>query len=62
MIHEATATTSPQFINHIKEEEEEGGGEVEEDPMYDITESQYGDNVIQHLEIVPVDTEIDKKE
>lgn len=30
-------------------------GEFEdEDPIYDFAESQYGNNVIQHLEIEPV--------
>lgn len=43
-------------MEHIKEEEEE-------DPMYDITEPQYSENIIQHLEIVPaVDAQFDKKE
>lgn len=57
IVHEASvATTSAPFMEHIKEE-------VEEDPMYDITEPQYSENIIQHLEIVPaVDAQFDKKE
>lgn len=35
---------------------------VEEDPIYDIAEPQFSENVIQHLEIVPIKTKVNKKE
>lgn len=59
IVHEAAAIeTSPLTNYHVKEEEE-----AEEDPMYETTESQYNENVIQHLEIVPaVKTHRTKKE
>lgn len=59
IVHEATTIASSPFTNHHVKEEEEG----EEDPMYDVTEPQYNENVIQHLEIVPaVETDRTKKE
>lgn len=60
MIHEApvATTTSSAFTNHVKQEEEIL---IEEDPRYDISQPQCSENVIQHLEIVPVDTESDKE-
>lgn len=53
MLHE-TARTSPPLIEYIKTKEE--------DPIYDIADEPQYDNLIQHLEIVPVEDHIVKDE
>lgn len=58
MLHEITTTSSPP-IHYVQKQEEE---EEEADPMFGITEPQF-ENIIQHLEIEPVDNnDIVKKE
>lgn len=56
MLHEAAIATTSPSVEHVKEEEEE------EDPMYNLAEPQYAENVSQHLEIVPAGGEGNKEE
>lgn len=64
MLQETAAeTTYSLSADHVKVEkkEEQDFEEEQVDPMYDIAEPQYAENVIQHLEIVPVSGEMNEE-
>lgn len=68
VLHESPAI-SPPTIGYVKKEvkvelevETQEEEEEEVDPMFGVAEPQFGNSTIQHLEIVPVDGSIEKKE